>query len=231
MLFHKCGCLVAHGKYIFRKCFSVWPCVGCKMISVFILPSNIIFWKTERERVSEIAPAHKERERAHRRRPTSFDFVSNPETSCHEPTNQSLTSPTRPEPKSRHEPRAFDPPIFDPKPLTSLETHKPISLSVRFWFLCDFDFCCCCGGVGGGVLVVFLLCGGGFCLLAVGCGFWLPEFATMGWIGVSVVCGVVSVVGINFSGCGLLLMVASDGYLAVDWDLAVILKFSVIKFV
>ena len=48
-------------------------------------------------------------------------------------------------------------------------------------------------------------------------------------------CGVVSVVGINFGGCGLLLVVASDGYLAVicsvDWNLAVILKFSVIKFV
>ena len=43
------------------------------------------------------------------------------------------------------------------------------------------------------------------------------------------VCGVVSVVGINFDGCGLLLVVASDGYLAViyyvNWDLAVILKF------
>ena len=44
-------------------------------------------------------------------------------------------------------------------------------------------------------------------------------------------CGVVSVVGINFGGCGLLLAVTSDGYLAVDWDLAMILKFSVIKFV
>ena len=44
------------------------------------------------------------------------------------------------------------------------------------------------------------------------------------------VCGVVSVVGINFGGYGLL-VVASDGYLVVDWDLAVILKFSVIKFV
>ena len=49
------------------------------------------------------------------------------------------------------------------------------------------------------------------------------------------VCGVVSMVGINFGGCGLLLVVASDGYLTVicyvDWDLAVILKFSIIKFV
>ena len=45
------------------------------------------------------------------------------------------------------------------------------------------------------------------------------------------VCGVVSMVGINFGGCGLLLVVTSDGYLAVDWDLAMILKFSVIKFV
>ena len=68
MLFHKCGYLVVHGKYIFRKCFSVWPCVGCKMIFVFILPSNIIFWKTERESVSEIAPARKERERERERK-------------------------------------------------------------------------------------------------------------------------------------------------------------------
>ena len=48
-------------------------------------------------------------------------------------------------------------------------------------------------------------------------------------------CGVVSIVGINFGGCGLLLVVASDGYLTVicyvDWDLVVILKFSIIKFV
>ena len=41
----------------------------------------------------------------------------------------------------------------------------------------------------------------------------------------------VTVVGINFGGCGLLLVVAGDGYLAVicsvDWDW----DFSVIKFV
>ena len=67
MFFRKCGCLVAHGKYIFRKSFLVWPCVGCKMIFVFILPSNIIFWKTERESVSEIAPARKARERERER--------------------------------------------------------------------------------------------------------------------------------------------------------------------
>ena len=46
------------------------------------------------------------------------------------------------------------------------------------------------------------------------------------------VCSVVSMMGINFGGSGLLLVVASDGYLtvicSVDWDLAVILKFSVI---
>ena len=87
ILFRKCGCLVAHGKYIFWKCFSVWPCVGCKMISVFILPSNIIFWKTERERERE------REERAHRRRPRNFA----PWT--HEPTNQSSTSLANPEPE------------------------------------------------------------------------------------------------------------------------------------
>ena len=30
-----------------------WPCVGCKLISVFILPSNTIFRKIERERERE----------------------------------------------------------------------------------------------------------------------------------------------------------------------------------
>ena len=69
MLFRKCGCLVAHGKYIFRKCFSVLTCLWCKMISIFILSSNTIFWKTERESVcvSEIAPTRRERERERER--------------------------------------------------------------------------------------------------------------------------------------------------------------------
>ena len=67
-------------------------CLWCKMISVFILPSNTIFRKTHRERecVSETAPACKEREReeeerAHCRRPTSFDFADDLETSRHKP--------------------------------------------------------------------------------------------------------------------------------------------------
>ena len=70
MLFRKCGCLVAHEKCIFRKCFSVLMCLWCKLISVFILPSNTIFRKTERERecASEIAPARKERERERERK-------------------------------------------------------------------------------------------------------------------------------------------------------------------
>ena len=83
MLFRKCGCLVAYGKYIFRKYFSVLTCLRCKMISVFILPSNTIFWKTERERERE--REREEEERAHCRRPTSFDFTGNLETTRHEP--------------------------------------------------------------------------------------------------------------------------------------------------
>ena len=71
MLFCKYRCLVAHEKCIFRKCFSVLTCLWCKMISVFILPSNTIFRKTERERervcMSEIVPARKERERERER--------------------------------------------------------------------------------------------------------------------------------------------------------------------
>ena len=97
---HKCGCLVAHGKCIFRKCFSVLTCLWCKMIFVFILPSNTIFRKTEREREREReresvqvrsrwrAKREREREeeeRAHCWRPTSFDFAGNAETSRHEP--------------------------------------------------------------------------------------------------------------------------------------------------
>ena len=100
MLFRKCGCLVAHGKCIFRKCFSVLTCLWCKLISVFILPSNTIFRKTEREREckSEIAPARKEREREREseeeergqcRRPTSFGFAGGPRAST-SPATQRL---------------------------------------------------------------------------------------------------------------------------------------------
>ena len=49
MLFRIYRCLVAYEKCIFRKLFSVDLCWGCKLISVFILPSNTIFRKTERE--------------------------------------------------------------------------------------------------------------------------------------------------------------------------------------
>ena len=43
-----------------------WPCVGCKLISVFILPSNTIFRKIERERAEwEWDRGRRERERAH----------------------------------------------------------------------------------------------------------------------------------------------------------------------
>ena len=51
----------------------------------------------------------------------------------------------------------------------------------------------------------------------MGCGSWVGFKVLM-------VCGVVLVVGINFGGCGLLLVVVGDGYLAVicsmGWDLA-----------
>ena len=54
------------------------------MIFVFILPSNTIFRKTERECEWDRARVQREREeeeRAHCRRPTSFDFAGNLETS------------------------------------------------------------------------------------------------------------------------------------------------------
>ena len=168
MLFRKCGCLVAHEKYIFRKCFSIWPCVGCKMVSAFILPSNIIFRKTKRERVRVRSHPRAKREKG-RREPIADDprastslatqrlHTTNPWTSLRLRLHaQSPNHATNPEPSTQSQslrptnlrPRAFN---FagNPEPSTSPETHKPISLRVRFWFLCDFDFFCCCGGVGG----------------------------------------------------------------------------------
>ena len=53
-------------KIHFPKMVFSWPCVGCKLISVFILPSNTIFRKIERERAEwEWDRGRRERERAH----------------------------------------------------------------------------------------------------------------------------------------------------------------------
>ena len=53
-------------KMHFSKMVFSWPCVGCKLISVFILPSNTIFRKIERERAEwEWDRGRRERERAH----------------------------------------------------------------------------------------------------------------------------------------------------------------------
>ena len=53
-------------KMHFPEMVFSWPCVGCKLISVFILPSNTIFRKIERERAEwEWDRGRRERERAH----------------------------------------------------------------------------------------------------------------------------------------------------------------------
>ena len=59
-------------KMHFPEMVFSWPCVRCKLISIFILPSNTIFRKTERERERERERAEwewdrgsRERERAH----------------------------------------------------------------------------------------------------------------------------------------------------------------------
>ena len=73
MFFRIYGCLIAHGKCIFRKCISVILCWECKLISVSILPSNTIFWKTERERAEwegERKKSHAQRERGRERERT-----------------------------------------------------------------------------------------------------------------------------------------------------------------
>ena len=130
MLFRKCGCLVAHGKCIFRKCFSVLTCLWCKLISVFILPSNTIFRKTERERecASEIAPARKERERERGRREAIVDdprASTSPVTQRLRTTNLELRLWITPRTQS------FD---FESHPLTSpanLEARIAVRLRLR----------------------------------------------------------------------------------------------------
>ena len=70
----------------------------------------------ERECASEIAPAHRERERerereeeerGHCRRPTSFDFAGNPETSRHEPRASTSNCTTNPKLRLRIAPIDF----------------------------------------------------------------------------------------------------------------------------
>ena len=102
MLFRKCGCLVAYGKYIFRKCFSVLTCLWCKMISVFILPSNTIFWKIERERERgrRESPLPATHELRLRRQPR--DFAPRTQIAVQlrlriAPRSHPLTSPVNPE--------------------------------------------------------------------------------------------------------------------------------------
>ena len=138
MLFCKYRCLVAHEKCIFRKCFSVLTCLWCKMISVFILPSNTIFRKTERERecASEIASARKERERerkkrGHCRRPTSFDFAGDPETSHHEPRALTLNRTTNPELRLRIAPIDFAGEPRGQDRRSTSTSPAPIALSLR----------------------------------------------------------------------------------------------------
>ena len=164
IIFRKIGYLVGFENRLFRKCFSVDLSVGCKMISVFILPSNIIFRKTERERVrvrsrlrTSLRLCWRPRDFAPRTHEPIFDFTGESRAQI-TPRTQSL----------RPRVRAFDPPIFDPEPSTHEPSTSPATQSLRLrrkpmnrsLSLCDFDFCCCCGGV----LVVFLLCDGGFCV-------------------------------------------------------------------
>ena len=90
MLFHIYGCLVAHGKYIFWKCFSVGLSTGVNWFPFLFYLQIPIFRKTERElRERETHPRAKrerERERGRRERgrsvrcststsPFDFEFV------------------------------------------------------------------------------------------------------------------------------------------------------------
>ena len=179
MLFHKCGCLVVHEKWIFRKRILV-----DRKIKAFdpenIFSQNFTFksfleTRKERKREKKDSRANTERERSRTqktqdRRTTGKSHYepTNPRTRDHCTVNPWTASRTAPIAPWTHESQVA--------PRTR---ELPISFSFSFEifvikFVCDFDFllslfdlwffCCCCGGVGGGVLVVFLLCGGGFCV-------------------------------------------------------------------
>ena len=128
MLFRIYECLVAHGKCIFRKCISVVLWWGCKLISVFILPSNTIFRKTERELSErergrraraqrEIEEEPRKPKRARLRR-TQKLTLTNPEN----PRPSSFVVPIAPPARSSHP--STDPPKTD----RSRHTPKPIVL-------------------------------------------------------------------------------------------------------
>ena len=157
------------GENSFRKCFSVNAGVWLRMENTFfgnafqfdcvlgvksfpfLFYLQISFFGKQREREREReSPSPATTSLRLRRRPRAFA----PWT--HEPI---FDFAGKPRAQITHEARAFDPRAFNfagnSEPLTSPETHEPISLFVRFWFLCDFDFCCCCGGV----LVVFVVVG------------------------------------------------------------------------
>ena len=134
----------------FGNAFQFDRVLGVKSFP-FLFYLKISFFGKHRERERE-SPLPATTSLRLRRRPKAFV----PRT--HEPVFDFAGEPRA---QITHEHRAFDPRTFDfagdLEPSTSPETHEPISLSVRFWFLCEFDFFCCRGGVGGGVLVVFVV--------------------------------------------------------------------------
>ena len=161
------------GENGFQKCFSVNAGVWLRMENTFFgnafqfdrvlgVKSFLFLFYLQ------ISFSGKHREREREREPIAGDHEpsTSPATQSLRATNprtnfrlrRRTQSPDHPWTQSlwptnlrlRRRLRAFD---FAGNPRTDL------SLSVRFWFLCEFDFFCCRGGVGGGVLVVFVVVG------------------------------------------------------------------------
>ena len=141
--FRKCGCLVGPENRIFQKSISVDRKKYALTMEMNFRSYFHFKWIPDRERERE-----RESERKKRRTPSSSPVrrshaldipvlpIAAPHRShraarSHELQSDDHTTPIAP---SISPPRDL---AFDP----------PISLSMWFWFLCDFDFYCCCGGV------------------------------------------------------------------------------------
>ena len=159
MLFRKCGCLVSPENRIFRKSISFDRKKYALTTEIHFRSYFHFKWFPDRQR-------ERESERKKRANP---ELQSNP-TIAGKPRAPIWRSHTPVAPVSlivapRRSHRTAQSREFQSDdhthqiaphrsilPSCDLAFYPPISLSVWFWFLCDFDFCCCCGGV---VVVAF----------------------------------------------------------------------------
>ena len=168
-----------------------WPLNGCKLIFISILPSNSHFSENrERAEGEGDAPAHRERERERDRERERERGRRERGRSVHRPTSNPFDFAVRLRPLTSPFDFTFAPitiaiaaPIRRPRSRTQNRSSSlPSSLNlIGLWFFFPGFYLCFCVILILVVVVVWWWCFGG-------CGFWLPEFAAVGWIAVWKIC-------------------------------------------